>query len=236
MKYLLKVSNRNTGKRCEICWKLTKKTPERRHWHRSGVFIVNLEDIYIFTYSFLAFFVVFHQKMCFYHFHFYFWWSTKFLPNNINQSETGIGDKKLAVELHVPRFFANVCSKSTVKTWEQCVYLYICFWKELAPFGCRRFLKKNTSWEKIEFWICFLTRNDEMCLLFCNSTTLEHKTLPVVTRYFIGNFCKNFRRNFFPKTAHGDEEIQNLKMLVTAKGITKNYEEINCLKLDINPF
>ena len=25
--------------------KLTKKTPERRHWHRSGVFIVKFEHI-----------------------------------------------------------------------------------------------------------------------------------------------------------------------------------------------
>ena len=36
--YLFKVKNRNTGKRCEICSKLTIKTPERR-------FIVNLEHI-----------------------------------------------------------------------------------------------------------------------------------------------------------------------------------------------
>ena len=28
--YLLKVNNRNTKKRCEICSKLTIKTPERR--------------------------------------------------------------------------------------------------------------------------------------------------------------------------------------------------------------
>ena len=28
--YLFKVSNRNTRKRCEICSKLTVKTPERR--------------------------------------------------------------------------------------------------------------------------------------------------------------------------------------------------------------
>ena len=28
--YSFKVSNRNTGKRCEICSKLTIKTPERR--------------------------------------------------------------------------------------------------------------------------------------------------------------------------------------------------------------
>ena len=41
--YPLKVSNRNTRARCEICSKLTIKTPERRHWCRSAVFIVNFE-------------------------------------------------------------------------------------------------------------------------------------------------------------------------------------------------
>ena len=40
--YLLKVKNRNTRTRCEICSKLTIKTPERR---RFGVFIVNFETI-----------------------------------------------------------------------------------------------------------------------------------------------------------------------------------------------
>ena len=42
--YMLKVGNRNTRARCEICPqcpKLTIKTPERRHWRRSSVFIVN---------------------------------------------------------------------------------------------------------------------------------------------------------------------------------------------------
>ena len=43
--YMLKVNNRNTGTRCEICSKLTIKIPERRHWRRSGVFIVNFEHI-----------------------------------------------------------------------------------------------------------------------------------------------------------------------------------------------
>ena len=42
--YLLKV-NRNTRTRCEICSKLTRKTPERRHWRRSVVFIVKFEHI-----------------------------------------------------------------------------------------------------------------------------------------------------------------------------------------------
>ena len=41
--YMFKVSNRNT--RCEICSKLTIKTPKRRHWRHSGVFIVNFEYI-----------------------------------------------------------------------------------------------------------------------------------------------------------------------------------------------
>ena len=39
--YLFKFNNKNTRKRCEICSKLTIKAPERRHWHRSSVFIVN---------------------------------------------------------------------------------------------------------------------------------------------------------------------------------------------------
>ena len=40
--YLLKVNNRNTRIWCEICSKLTIKTPER---HCSGVFVVNFEHI-----------------------------------------------------------------------------------------------------------------------------------------------------------------------------------------------
>ena len=43
--YLLKVNNRNTRTRCKICSKITIKIPERRHWHRSGIFIVNFEHI-----------------------------------------------------------------------------------------------------------------------------------------------------------------------------------------------
>ena len=43
--YLLKVNNRNTRTRCEICSNLTLKKPERRHWCRSGVFTVNFEYI-----------------------------------------------------------------------------------------------------------------------------------------------------------------------------------------------
>ena len=43
--HLLKVNNKNTMTRCEICWKLTIKTPERRQFRRFGVFIVNFKHI-----------------------------------------------------------------------------------------------------------------------------------------------------------------------------------------------
>ena len=45
--YLLKVNNRNTRASCEICSKLTIKTPERRQWRRFGVFIVNFNVFHI---------------------------------------------------------------------------------------------------------------------------------------------------------------------------------------------
>ena len=43
--HVLQVNNRNNRTRCEICSKLTIKTPERHHWCRSGVFIGNFEHI-----------------------------------------------------------------------------------------------------------------------------------------------------------------------------------------------
>ena len=43
--YLLKVNNRNSRARCEICSKLTINIPQRRQWRRSGIFIVNFEQI-----------------------------------------------------------------------------------------------------------------------------------------------------------------------------------------------
>ena len=43
--YQLKVNNRSTGTRCEICLKWTIKILERRHRRRSGVCIVNFKNI-----------------------------------------------------------------------------------------------------------------------------------------------------------------------------------------------
>ena len=42
---IFKVNNRNTKIRCEICSKLTRKTPKRRQWRFSCVFIINFEQI-----------------------------------------------------------------------------------------------------------------------------------------------------------------------------------------------
>ena len=50
--YISKDNKRNTRVRCKIYSKLTKKTPERRQWCRSGVFIVNFEHL---SYLFLLF-------------------------------------------------------------------------------------------------------------------------------------------------------------------------------------
>ena len=43
--YMFKVNNRNAITRCENCSKLLINTPERRHWRRFGVFILNFEYI-----------------------------------------------------------------------------------------------------------------------------------------------------------------------------------------------
>ena len=43
--HLFKANKRNSRTRFGICSKLTIKSPERRYWHRSDVFIVNFEHI-----------------------------------------------------------------------------------------------------------------------------------------------------------------------------------------------
>ena len=53
--YLFKVNNRNRRKRCEICSKVTTKTPKRSHRHRSSVFIFNVQHFLHHSLVFLLF-------------------------------------------------------------------------------------------------------------------------------------------------------------------------------------
>ena len=45
--YLLKVNNKNSRTRWEICSKLTIKTPERRHWRRLGCCIYKFVHYFV---------------------------------------------------------------------------------------------------------------------------------------------------------------------------------------------
>ena len=49
--YLFKVNNRNIRNRYEICSKVTIKTPERRQWRCSGVFIVSFKHFLITSFQ-----------------------------------------------------------------------------------------------------------------------------------------------------------------------------------------
>ena len=59
--YQLKVNNRNNRTRCGICSKLTMKIPERRHWRRFGIFIVDFEHISHLALVFL--FLILNMKL-----------------------------------------------------------------------------------------------------------------------------------------------------------------------------
>ena len=59
--YLPKVNNRNTRTMWEISLRLTIKTPERRRWRRSSVFIVNFEQI---SHTVLVFLLLYWTSNC----------------------------------------------------------------------------------------------------------------------------------------------------------------------------
>ena len=63
---MFKVNNRTTRTRCKICSKLTIKTPERRQWRqwrRSGIFIVNFEQILHLLLVLLGYLILFTSIM-----------------------------------------------------------------------------------------------------------------------------------------------------------------------------
>ena len=62
--FLFKVNDRNIRTMGEICSKLTIKTPERRNWRRSSVFIVNFEQISQIVLVFLLLLWTIKCRMC----------------------------------------------------------------------------------------------------------------------------------------------------------------------------
>ena len=69
--------------------------------HGSLEWVHSKERYFILHTRFWHFLIVFHQKIwVFIIFILFSWWSIEFLQQNINQSETGIGDKKQSVELY----------------------------------------------------------------------------------------------------------------------------------------
>ena len=95
--YLLRISY--------LSYECVTSTGQRSKFRvKNATICLQILFFYCFSLLFLLFFtfflMFFIKKLCFYYFDFFFWRSIKFLQQNINQSEAGIGDKKLTMEMH----------------------------------------------------------------------------------------------------------------------------------------
>ena len=110
--------------------------------------------LYVYVHFFvLAFSCCFSsKKLCFLSFSLFFWWSVRFLSQNINQSKTGIGNKKLSVELYGWVFQRS--SLSLTHLWDSETHS-LCF------KGCVRYIipslffmsKKEHLWNKEKYFL-----------------------------------------------------------------------------------
>ena len=82
-----------------LCFLCISKVWSMLHQGSVGASSVQRMLLYVYIYFCCCCFP--SKKLCFYHFHFSFWWSIKFPQQNIHQSETRIGDRKLWLELYV---------------------------------------------------------------------------------------------------------------------------------------
>ena len=87
---MFKVKNGNTRTRCELCLKLTIKTPEGRCWLRSGVFIVNFKHI---SYLILVFLLFTLRFSC-------------------EKAPSQMSDRVLSMPIHPPCFFRKKVFKN----------------------------------------------------------------------------------------------------------------------------
>ena len=98
------------------------------------------------TYTFLGFFCFSWKSSRFHHFWFFFWRSIEFLQQNIDQSETGITDKKLLLELYVKIFNHGGHRDLPLSCMEY-------GWQGLAKFE----IFTNLLWRKLKDWDRYLT-------------------------------------------------------------------------------
>ena len=89
------------------------------------------------------------RNLCFHHFYFFFWWSIKFPEQNINQSDTGIGDENLSVEL-LSIFFRKLITRYTHYLITR--YTHYLLWESTMYFRWEYFHWKFLffSWIRIE--------------------------------------------------------------------------------------
>ena len=82
-----------------ITYKIFRNSKVWSILYHGSVGWVKSTECYMFTYTFWAFFIIFHKRFCFFlSFSFLFWWSIKYPQQNINQRETGIDDQRLSLE------------------------------------------------------------------------------------------------------------------------------------------
>ena len=146
--FLFKVHNKNTRKICEICLKLTIKTPEWRYWRCSGVFIVNFEHI---SHLFLMFLLLIRTSKCWLYlgtFHavsmllimLHYW----YLKRNNIQYNLSVSLPNLFLFL---KEFSSRClhfMKESLLLFELKVYFCYCFqwgWAESSSETICRFIK-----------------------------------------------------------------------------------------------
>ena len=142
---MFKVHDKSTRKRCEICLKLTIKTPERRYWRCSGVFIVNFEHI---SHLFLMFLLLIRTSKCWLYldtFHavsMLHYWYLKIWKRNNTQYNLSRSLPKLFLFL---KEFSSRClhfMKESVLLLELKVYFCYCFqwgWAESSSETICRF-------------------------------------------------------------------------------------------------
>ena len=128
--YLFKVNNRNTRKRYEICSKLTIKTPERRHWRSSCVYIVNFEHI---SHLYLVFLLL-------------LWTSKCKLGNNYKWHFTGAAVRRCSTKLLM---FSNVFWKISLEN--SCARYNVNVLHKFQEDLCFRTLLAECFWRYILF-------------------------------------------------------------------------------------